>query len=60
MDRVRQYIYYMTFEKVKWDAHPTNVSTTAGVSARSVNNAVRFLRVFYNWAVTKKKDIYGA
>lgn len=54
MDCVRQYIYYMTFEKVKWDDHPTNVSTTVGVSARSVNNAIRFIRVFYNWAVTKK------
>jgi len=53
-DCVRQYIHYMTFEKVKWDDHPTNISTTVGVSPRSINNAIRFIRVFYNWAVSKK------
>lgn len=54
IDCVRQYIHYMTFEKVKWDDHPTNISTTVGVSPRSINNAIRFIRVFYNWAVSKK------
>lgn len=53
-DCVREYVRYMTFEKTKWDDHPTNQSDVVGVSARSVNNAIRVLRVFYNWAVSMK------
>jgi len=54
VDCVRDYVHFMTFEKVKWDDHPTNISTTVGVSARTVNNSIRFIRVFYNWAVSKR------
>lgn len=53
-DCVREYVRWMTFEKTKWDDHPTNHSDVVGVSARSVNNALRILRVFYNWAVKKR------
>lgn len=48
------YIHYMTFEKTKWDDHPTNHSNIIGVSARTVNNTIRVLRVFYNWAIAQK------
>ncbi|QUG41302.1 phage integrase N-terminal SAM-like domain-containing protein [Psychrobacillus sp. INOP01] len=51
---VTAYIRYISFEKVKWDDHPTSKSSIVGVSPRSVNNAIRFLRVFYNWAVAQK------
>lgn len=51
---IAAYIRYMTFEKTKWDDHPTNVSDIVGVSASSVNNAIRVLRVFFNWAMTQK------
>src|SRR6185312_2667988 len=53
-DCVREYVRWLTFEKTKWDDHPTNHSDIVGVSARSVNNALRILRVFYNWSVAKK------
>lgn len=53
-DCVRRYIHWLTFEKTKWDDHPTNHSEVVGVSARTVNNAIRFLRVFYNWSIAKK------
>lgn len=50
-DCFKRYIEYMTFEKTKWDDHPTNHSEQKGVSARSVNNIIRNVRVFYNWAM---------
>ncbi|MGN7387697.1 tyrosine-type recombinase/integrase [Sporosarcina sp. SAFN-015] len=53
-DCVRAYVRWLTFEKTKWDDHPTNHSDVVGVSARTVNNALRVLRVFYNWAVKKR------
>lgn len=53
-DCVRDYVRWLTFEKTKWDDHPTNHSEIIGVSARSVNNSIRVLRVFYNWAIKKK------
>ncbi|MET3658554.1 tyrosine-type recombinase/integrase [Sporosarcina psychrophila] len=53
-DCVREYVRYLTFDKTKWDDHPTNVSEVVGVSARTANNAIRVLRVFYNWAIAKK------
>ncbi|SKA88789.1 tyrosine-type recombinase/integrase [Sporosarcina newyorkensis] len=56
---VRDYVQYMTFEKVKWDDHPTNISEQVGVSARTVNNSIRILRVFYNWAVKKRLASYN-
>lgn len=48
---IGEYIRYMTFDKVKWDDHPTNHSAQKGVSARSINNIIRVLRVFFNYLV---------
>lgn len=53
-DCVRDYVRWLSFEKTKWDDHPTSKSDIVGVSARSVNNSIRVLRVFYNWAISKK------
>lgn len=53
-DCVKQYVEFMTFKKRKWDDHPTNHSDKIGVSARSVNNIIRNLRVFYGWAVKER------
>jgi len=53
-DCFTDYVRYMTFEKTKWDDHPTSISTTVGISARSVNNIIRVTRIFYNWSITRK------
>lgn len=50
-EAIGEYIRYMTFDKVKWDDHPTNHSAQKGVSARSINNIIRVLRVFFNYLV---------
>jgi integrase/recombinase XerD len=53
-DCVKHYIKYMTFEKVKWDDHPTSHSDEIGVSSRTINNIIRNIRIFYNWAEQEK------
>lgn len=53
-DCVREYIRWLTFEKVRWDDHPTSPEGDIGVSARTANNTIRNLRVFYNWCIKKK------
>lgn len=49
---VKEYVKFLSQEKTKWDDHPTNALAKKGenVSSRSVNNVIRNLRVFYNWA----------
>lgn len=56
---LRSYIEYLTFEKTKWDDHPTNVSGTKGLSARSVNNTVRNMRIFFNYLVRERVITYS-
>ena len=51
---VRDYIRWLSFEKTKWDDHPTNHSKQIGVSARTANNTIRVLRIFYNWCKSRK------
>lgn len=53
-EAIREYVRYMTFDKVKWDDHPTNHSTQKGVSARSINNIIRVLRVFFNFLINRR------
>jgi len=53
-DCFKRYIEYMSFNKTKWDDHPTSHSDEIGVSARTVNNIIRNMRIFYNWAVSEK------
>ncbi|MFD3199318.1 tyrosine-type recombinase/integrase [Bacillus sp. LR_5] len=51
-DCVKEYVKFLSFEKTKWDDHPTSQRSQqdVGVSSRSVNNVIRNLRIFYNWA----------
>lgn len=51
---MREYIHYLTFEKEKWDDHPTNKTGSKGLSARSINNTIRNLRVFFNYLVGER------
>lgn len=48
VDILRGYIEFLTFEKVRWDDHPTNPHGEAGLSARTVNNVIRNMRIFFN------------
>lgn len=47
-DLIREYIHYLTFEKTRWDDHPTSPDAGVGLSARTVNNVIRCLRIFFN------------
>lgn len=51
---MREYIRYLTFEKQKWDDHPTNKTGSKGLSARSINNTIRNLRIFFNYLVRER------
>lgn len=51
-EAIRDYIQFLTFDKVKWDDHPTNHSDQVGVSPRSINNIIRVLRIFFNHLIS--------
>ena len=55
-DIVRDYIDYMRNEKQKWDDHETLAGRVeqTGISARTANNIIRNLRVFFNWTVKER------
>lgn len=55
-ETLRNYIAFMRNDKTKWDDHETLSGTTEqkGVSARTANNIIRNLRVFFNWAVAER------
>ncbi|MFD2672802.1 tyrosine-type recombinase/integrase [Marinicrinis sediminis] len=48
-DVMRDYIHYLTYEKKRWDDHPTSPIREDGLSARSVNNVIRIMKVFFNY-----------
>lgn len=50
-DTVSEYIHYLTYDKQKWDDHPTTPKAGVGLSPRTVNNTIRCLRIFFNWCV---------
>lgn len=53
-DVLREYILYLTEEKRKWDDHPTSPTQGQGLSARSINNVIRNIRVFFNYLVRER------
>jgi integrase/recombinase XerD len=52
---VRAYIHYLTYEKVRWDDHPTSPNGEVGLSARTVNNNIRNLKIFFNYLLQEKQ-----
>lgn len=56
---LREYIHYLTFDKTRWDDHPTSPNGQLGLSARSVNNIIRNLKVFYNHLVKERVITYS-
>lgn len=56
---LRAYIEYLTFEKVRWDDHPTSPDGAKGLSARSVNNVIRNMRIFFNYLVSERIITYS-
>ncbi|KJK28416.1 tyrosine-type recombinase/integrase [Paenibacillus polymyxa] len=53
-DLLREYIAYLSFEKVRWDDHPTSPNGEIGLSPRTVNNIIRNMRVFFNYLVRER------
>lgn len=53
-ETLESYISYLTFDKRRWDDHPTNPTNGAGLSSRTINNTIRILRVFSNYLVGEK------
>lgn len=53
-DVIRKYIHYLTFEKIRWDDHPTSPNAGVGLSARTVNNTIRNLNVFFNYLLKER------
>lgn len=51
---LRAYIHYLTYEKRRWDDHPTSPVGEKGLSNRTVNNTIRNLKVFFNFLVDEK------
>lgn len=48
------YISFLTYDKSKWDDHPTNPTGEKGLSARTVNNTLRILKIFLNHLVAER------
>ncbi|WP_438351371.1 tyrosine-type recombinase/integrase [Paenibacillus sp. FA6] len=53
-DTFRSYIHYLTFEKTRWDDHPTSPHGEVGLSPRTVNNAIRNMKIFFNHLVRER------
>ncbi|MFC5650904.1 tyrosine-type recombinase/integrase [Paenibacillus solisilvae] len=51
---MREYIEYLTFEKTRWDDHPTSPNGKVGLSARTVNNVTRNLKIFFKYLVKER------
>jgi integrase/recombinase XerD len=56
---LREYIHYLTFDKTRWDDHPTSPNGQLGLSARSVNNVIRNMKVFFNQLVRERAITYS-
>ncbi|MFD2332250.1 tyrosine-type recombinase/integrase [Cohnella sp. GCM10020058] len=51
---IRDYIRFLSFEKTRWDDHPTSPSAGVGLSARTVNNVIRNMKIFFNYLVSER------
>lgn len=58
-DILRNYIEYLSFAKVRWDDHPTSPNGQKGLSARTVNNVIRNMRIFFNYLIEEKIISYN-
>ncbi|WP_127506602.1 tyrosine-type recombinase/integrase [Paenibacillus humicus] len=56
---IRDYVHYLSFEKTRWDDHPTSPNGVVGLSPRSVNNIIRNLRSFFNHHVKERTIAYS-
>ncbi|MCR8843061.1 tyrosine-type recombinase/integrase [Paenibacillus sp. SC116] len=56
---MREYIHYLSFEKAKWDDHPTNPTGDKGLTPRTVNNVIRILKIFFNYLKSEKLILHS-
>lgn len=52
---MRDYIHYLSYEKERWDDHPTSPKGVKGLSPRTVNNVTRNLKIFFNHLVRERR-----
>ncbi|MEV5028486.1 tyrosine-type recombinase/integrase [Paenibacillus sp. LPE1-1-1.1] len=53
-DVMREFIHFLTYEKVSWDDHPTSPKGKVGLSPRTVNNIIRNMKVFFNYLMKER------
>jgi integrase/recombinase XerD len=53
-DIIRSYIHYLTYDKAKWDDHPTSPTGEIGLSATAINNFIRISKVFFNYLIKEQ------
>lgn len=58
-DVLLEYIHYLTYEKKCWDDHPTSPTGEDSLSPWSVNNTIRNLRTFFNYAASERLIAYS-
>lgn len=56
---LREYITYLSFEKTQWDDHPTSPNGGKGLSARTINNVIRNMRIFFNYLIKERVITYS-
>ncbi|MNW48902.1 Tyrosine recombinase XerD [compost metagenome] len=56
---LRNYIAYLSFEKTQWDDHPTSPNGGKGLSARTINNVIRNMRIFFNYLIKERVITYS-
>ncbi|WP_314587902.1 tyrosine-type recombinase/integrase [Paenibacillus terrigena] len=54
VETIREYIYFLSYKKSRWDDHPTSPTKEIGLSARTVNNNIRNLKVFFNYLLRER------
>ncbi|MCY9532999.1 tyrosine-type recombinase/integrase [Paenibacillus alvei] len=54
-DVMREYIYYLSYEKERWDDHPTSPTGVKGLTPRTVNNVTRNLKIFFNHLIRERR-----
>lgn len=56
---IREYLHFLTFEKERWDDHPTSPTGEMGLSSRTINNIIRNMKIFFNHLIRERIITYS-